>query len=323
MPDDTTKSPMKILIHAIHYPVASARYAADAFKRLGHEVRHVGQETGRQIWGMDVDQKYVWHQGLPEDDWTPDLAILMDTAYQWHYPNENVPTIVWSVDNHVRDLRQPGISHYFLAHRGVSVMEWITSGRQIGDISGLVQFREAIGRPDMTWLPCAYDPTLFTPSPIPYAEREFDVAMIGVMYPARQRLVNELRTAGLKVLAGTGLIYDEYVTAYHNARISLCVSATGDVAQRVFETAAMGCAVVSDDCADFKRLEARGIWQFEDDRDAVALVMKVLDNPTFAQSYIEASLEWVKNETWDNRAQVIIDWLQKRQAGEAFYATAE
>lgn len=309
---------MKILIHAIHYPVSSARYAVDAFRRIGHDVRHVGQETGREIWGITVAEKYIWKQEPPEDGWTPDLAILMDTAYQWHYPDDNVPTIVWSVDNHVRDLRQPGISHYFLAHRGVSMMAW-EGDIQLGSAPPIT-----VPRADMTWLPCAYDPTIFTPSPIPYAEREYDVCMIGVMYPQRWTLVNALKAAGLKVYAGTGLLFQDFRDAYWNSRISLCVSANGDVAQRVFETAAMGCLIVSDPCADFERLKPTGI-KICAPIETIGVVQDLIRSPAYAQDFIEASMAWVRPHTWDARAQTIIDWYEKHtdkslgagQAGEA------
>jgi len=33
---------MNVLVVAIHYPVCSARYAVDALRRLGHEVRSAG-----------------------------------------------------------------------------------------------------------------------------------------------------------------------------------------------------------------------------------------------------------------------------------------
>ncbi len=305
---------MKILVHCIHYPVASGRYAVDAFKRLGHDVRHVGIETGNNIWGIQVDPKYAWAQEPPEDGWQPDIAILMDTAYQWHYPDANVPTVVWSVDNHVRDLRQPGIAHYFLAHRGVSVMDWVNPY-----IPNKYMHH---WRDDMTWLPCAYDPVHFTPSPIPYAEREYDVALVGVVYPQRHSIIRELQAAGLKVFWGTGLLFEDYRDAYHNSRISLCVSAAGDVAQRVFETAAMGCAVVSDHCPDLTRLDSKGVWVV-DPQHMVGEIQVLLEDTEGIQRLIARSLEWVRPHTWDNRAQVIVNWLEKQQAGEVFYATAE
>ena len=52
---------MNILIVCIHYPVASGRYLLEAFKRLGHDARSVGPMTGTAIWGMEIDERYVWH----------------------------------------------------------------------------------------------------------------------------------------------------------------------------------------------------------------------------------------------------------------------
>jgi len=286
---------LRILIHAVHYPICSARYAAAAFTRLGHDVRHVGLDTGgsgRNIWGLALPEKYIWSQNPPEDGWTPDLCILMDTAYQWHYPDANVPTIVWSVDNHVRHLRQPGISQYFLAH-----------------FHGPTQ---PVLHTDESWLPCAYDPVWHVPSPIPFEAREYDIAMIGVMYPQRVQLVESLRSAGLKVMAGTGLVYDQYVAAYHNARISLCVSAAGDVAQRVFETAAMGCVVMSDNCADFPLLQPSGIWIY-DPATLVDEAQSILAQPRAAIANIQAAQNWVRPHTWDARAQLLLDTMAERE----------
>lgn len=308
---------MKILIVANHYAVCSARYAADAFTRLGHDVRHVGPERGHHIWGLTLPARYTWEPdgsafaGLyAGGDMTPDLVIAMDSDpvvldYAARRADDGGElTVVWGVDSHVRDYRRPHFAHYFLAHKRVSVMEWITP-RQSGPNA------------DMTHLPCAYDPTVFTPSPIPWAEREYDVAMIGVMYPQRWRVVNDLKAAGLKVLAGTGLVYENMAAAYHNSRISLCLSAAGDVAQRVFETAACGTIVLSDNCPDFQSLQPTGFWIYEDGANLVDAVRQILAQPAEAERNIEASLEWVRDHTWDARAQVIVDWVEKNVARKA------
>jgi hypothetical protein len=276
---------VNLLLHYIHYPVSSGRYMTEAFRRLGHTVYHIGQETGRNIWGLEVPQKYVWSQEPPPDGWQPDLCILMDTAYQWHH--ETIPTVIYTVDNHVRNVRQEGIRHYFLGHRNVSVMAW---------------------NEDCTHVPCAYDPHWFTPSPIPWNEREYDVCMIGVMYPQRWQLVNALRAAGLKVLAGTGLIYDAYRDAYHNSRISLCQSINGDVAQRVFETAMLGCVVMSDDCPDYQILHPQGLWLIDEGVSIVEQVQSILADPVSAQAQIALSQAWATPHTWGARAQTIVDW---------------
>src|SRR5690606_8765019 len=282
---------LNLLLHYIHYPVSSGRYMTEAFRRLGHTAYHIGQETGRSIWGMEVPQEYVWCQDAPPDEWLPDLCILMDTAYQWHH--ETVPTIVYTVDNHVRNVRQDGIAHYFLGHKIVSIMSYT-------DVC--------------TWLPCGYDRTLFRASPIPYQVRQYDVLCLGVVYPQRYALIQQLIDAGLKVIWGCGLVFDGYATAYHNSRISLCQSINGDVAQRVFETSAMGCVVMSDKCPDFDILQPQGIWLIEPDVSIVEQVRSILADPNVAQEHIEQSMEWAKPHTWNARAQVIIDWWEANHA---------
>jgi hypothetical protein len=279
---------MKIGIACIHWPVASGRYAADAFKRLGCDVRTFGYSSGTVIWGTTVDDRYVWKPNgdltTSWDDWKPDIMILMDSAWAYHHPvYADTPHIVWGVDNHVKDYRQPGVVRYFLGHRAVSLMP--------------------MDAPDTEWLPCGYDPQWFSPSPIPWAERKWDVAMIGVMYPRRMELVQALGDAGLNVVAGTGPIYEQYRDIYWDTRISLCVSAAGDVAQRVFETAAMGCYILSDPLPDLIELE-------------LGVSVEIFTTPEEAVKKAKGILKSVKNHevfnfsehSWDARARRIMDW---------------
>lgn len=304
---------MRILVIANHWAVSSARYATAAFERLGHEVRHVGPAHGRRIWGLDLPPGSEWKVNPPPDMQWEDMTIVMDTdpAMLEFGHNGNSPRVVWTVDNHVRDVRRPWFDHYFCAHRNVSVMAWPDFFLGENGVAMAVAVPE-----DMTHVPCCYDPTMHTPSPIAYEDRAYDVAMIGVMYPQRWALVKELRAAGLKVLAGTGLVGTSYRDAYHNARISLCMSSNGDVAQRVFETAAMGCLVISDDCPDFKLLNTWGIQTFSQGSNVVNLVKSYLADPDNAHRMIENARKWVKPHTWDARAQVIVDWYQKEHGVE-------
>ena len=241
---------MKILIAAVHWPVASGRYMRDAFRRLGVDVRTAGPLVGdgTEIWGIRVHPKHIWYPDYEVQpggllyippSWKPDLVLQMDTHMEYiggWYPR--AVNAIYSVDNHVRDLTTLGTDFdwYFMAHHDGPVMPVDENN------------------PKHVWLPCAYDPLMCTPSPIPMAQRTYDVAMVGVNYAARDEIVKALRAAGLSVFAGMGLLYDDYAAIYHDARISLCVSAAGDVAMRIFETAAMGCAILSGPCTDFSRL---------------------------------------------------------------------
>ena len=318
------ETPLNILVVANHYCVASARYATDAFKRLGHSVRHVGPAMGRNIWGLTLPEQYVWEPDAADlfmhewRDW-PELVLVMDSdtaildSGSWNKLYD-CPVVIWGVDNHVRDYRRLHFDHYFLAHHGASVMQWSDTWSRLGNHATWVGKQYA----DMTHLPCCYDPTIFTPSTIPWAERAYDVAMIGVMYEQRQQAVQALRAAGLKVLAGTGLVYENMAAAYQNARISLCLSSNGDVGQRVFESAACGCVVISDECADFALLKPKGVIRVVEGEvtDAVRLLldgtMRWDGTDETPETLIEKSLAWVKPHTWDARAQVIIDWVEAR-----------
>ena len=291
---------MNILIVANHYPVCSARYAADAFKRLGHDVRHIGPDMGREIWGLTLPAEYAWKPDHHLAEYSelsrinPDLTIVMDSdpaILDWagKAPYFAPPNIVWGVDNHVRRYERECFDHYFLAHKGVSIQPYDDK---------------------TTHLPCAYDPAWFTPSPIPFAEREYDVCCLGVMYPKRVELVDAMKAAGLKVIAGAGLVYSAYRDIHHNSRIALCSSAAGDVAQRVFESAAMGSVVLTDECADFKLLQPDGLAYYTSVQGAVDMATRLIHESEFAQICIERSRAWVMGHSWDARADVIVKWWE-------------
>lgn len=317
---------MNILIVANHYAVCSARYAAAAFERLGHTVKHIGPAMGRNIWGLTLPPEYMWEPDVEIADsrdtanWQqgkPELIIVMDSdpaILDAQFINVDVPVIIWGVDNHVRDYRRPYFDHYFLAHRNVSVMNWNTRIANRPVTAGFPIYEGDVQPSGMTHVPCCYDPALHTPSPIPFEEREFDVCMIGYMYPSRWAAVQALRDAGFKVLAGTGLVYESYAQAYQNARISLCLSSNGDVAQRVFETARMGCVVMSDNCADYPILKPDGIWLLDDltPETVVQAVRDVLHEPEHAQAMIARSMAWAEPHTWDARAAEIVRWYERR-----------
>jgi hypothetical protein len=284
---------VNILILANHYPVASGRYVRDALRRLGHTVYTDGPAMGTRVWGLTLP---------PWTEWTPEpppasvervnLCIVMDSdpaildyaeRERRSYGGETYirKMIVWGVDNHVRDYRR-GFDHYYLAHLHPSIMPWL---------------------PDMTHVPCGYDPVLFTPSPIPFAERRYDVAILGVMYPDRLRAVDELRGSGLKVIAGCGLVGESYVQAHHDSRVALCLPATNDVAMRVMECAAMGNLVMTPWLPDFQKLRPRGLYLV---RAGVPLADQVRDAMTQAEHIPEAQA-WAANYTWDKLALQVLE----------------
>ena len=308
---------MRVLVVANHYAVASGRYAADALKRLGHEVRTDGPAKGRDIWGMQVDERHIWTPQPPEEGWKADLCIVMDSDPAIlddlkRYPTVKkiqAPVVVWGVDNHVRNYERPWFDHYFLAHRHITQQPFTDT---------------------TTWLPCTTDLTRFPPSVIPWKDRQFDVAMIGVMYERRARLVEKLRQAGLKVLAQTGMVYEQYRAAYQNSRISLCVSANGDLAQRVFETGGMACTVLTDPVADLvhqdtnEALKLAGFGVYWSDEECVAKALEYIhvEAATATAGALMMAARCMKH-TWDERAKVVLAWAEGKVSSEFQVPSAE
>jgi hypothetical protein len=279
---------VNILILANHFPIASGRYVRDALRRLGHTVYTDGPAMGTNVWGLTLPPWTEWTPEPPEwsEKFDIELVIVMDsdpailTLAVSRY--DNAPMVVWGVDNHVRDYRRKWIKHYYLGHLHPSIMPWL---------------------PDMTHVPCGYDPVLFTPSPIPFAERRYDVAILGVMYPDRLRAVDELRGHGLKVIAGCGLVGESYVQAHHDSRVALCLPATNDVAMRVMECAAMGNMVMTPWLPDFQKLRPRGLYIV---RAGVPLADQVRDAMTQAEHIPEAQA-WAANYQWDKLALQVLE----------------
>lgn len=316
---------MKILLVYYHFEVCGGRYYLDAFKRLGHDVRHIGHQMSvKDAWGLDtpIAEKYAHvpdseYRNQSWIDWEPDLILVCDSMFAGeHYRHnyyEDVPHAVIAIDNHVRDY-DGDWAHQFLAHYHGPT------------------YPVDPARKDHSWLPCASDP-MFTPSPIPWNERAYDVACVGVMYPRRVEVVNALREAGLSVFTATGLLYEEYRDAYWNARISLCVSAAGDVAQRIFETGRMGCAILTDPLLDIAdpetcaALKLNGRLEYTNPESAVAIAREMLGGlgdrfiiggaleaqPTISLGQQAAAIitQSCKPHTWDARAQVIVDWFER------------
>lgn len=303
----------KVLIAAIHWPVASGRYMSSAFRRIGCDVKTVGPEAYDNIWGMRVNPKYIWKPdiGVGTDildariqyvlamlhGWQPDLIVTMDSAFdvigeRSEFP---CPKVLYGVDNHVRDYARNRYSWFdkmFLAHHDGPALK--VAGEKAG----------------MLWLPCAYDDLAFTPSPIPMAEREYDVALIGFPYARRNAIVEAMLKAGLRVRYELGPLYEAFAAAYHDARISLCVSAHEDLAQRIFETSALGCTLLTDSLPDLRRLgavEGKHYVEYSDTADAVNKALDLLKYPARLQDIASAGQAFFAPHTWTKRAYTILE----------------
>lgn len=280
---------VKVLVSAIHYPVASGRYILEALRNIGVEAYSDGPSTGNVVWGTSYPRADPWLPDVPED-FHPDLVIvadsdnlILDSSRQF---KEHCPIVVYGVDNHVRYYRRPWIEHYYVGHYAPSIHKYAE---------------------DTTWLPCATS-TSYKRSAIPWGERKFDVALVGMPYPHRVRAIEALQRENITVFAAVGLFADDFALAYHNARIALSISAKGDLAQRVFETAALGNVVLSDDVEDLKKIGRGPVFTFSDERDMVEKAKSLLEMSTeTAEDHIGHSVAWASAHTWEERVKRILE----------------
>lgn len=297
---------MRIVISAVHYPISAARYLATAFKRLGHEVITVGVAAGGWLpWAPDVDfSQLAWtpDQALSADNesrifdyseiahYQPDILIQCD-ARQF-IDNVTVPNVCWAVDNHVAQYDEVPFDLFFGAH------SWGWHSK----------------RDNFEWLPCAYDPQEHYQ--IKGVEKQFDAAMVAVMYPNRQQLLNALAPYG-RILAAQGFLGEAFNQAYNAARIALIQSSCGDVAMRVFENAAQGCLLFLD--RGERDLQRLGLEEFEhyigygDYDEAVEQFKFIKARPHLLERIADKAQRKLAPHTYEARAQTILE--AARQGG--------
>ena len=274
---------MNILITCIHYPIASGRYMARAFRRLGHDVRTAGATTEREIWGLSVDEKWIWRPDFSEE-FEPDLIVHADSAYPGYRPETlRGPLVLWGMDNHVRDYAGADYDAMFFAH------SW---GARMTE-------------PNAYWLPPGYDPEAHTDLG---GERDIDVLMIGSPYRERVEILNAMAASGLKVAGGLGPLFDEYNALYNRARIALVQSGHGDLTTRFFENMAQGCCVLADTAPDIDRLgfiAGTDFWPYASAQEAVEAAHALLEDDRW-RALAAAGKEKVAPHTWDARTERLL-----------------
>lgn len=290
----------KILMSFHHYPISTGRYVSAALRRLGHDVRTVGEPIGTNTgWGdRHCREDQVHHPdhadaGHVFEGWQPDFVLKTDpfTPKDWRHPAYDVPHYMYNTCNAVTNLDHPAHDHMFIAHYHSRTCPYQDNGRY-------------------TWLPNAYDPVYHTPSSIPWSERKYDVVFVGAYYRDRKAVVEALGGAGLTCYVGRGPILHDYTAIYHNARFAV-VSSThmpNGASMRFFENARHGSLVLSGPCADKHLFDppVDGFLWYESTAHAVEMAKYYLSQPAQAEAVIRLSVAWAAPHTWDARAAAIV-----------------
>ena len=229
---------IRVVFSTIFYPVAIGKYFEQALRRRDDvELLSVGPYTGTYIpWkrGMHIDEKYCQPPDIPlsqnlignvavspaiverQLSWEPDLWINADAGFAFSKPA--CPYAVIATDPHVLQYGFQRIQ----ASRFYNMQKVYSTGAD-------------------SYLPYCADPVWHSPLDM---EIEYDVCLIGLQYENRTRLVNRLRSKGLKVFYDTGQCYREYQELYAKSRIALSWSSKQDLIARVFEGMLMNVPTV-------------------------------------------------------------------------------
>lgn len=290
---------MHVVVSAIWYPVAIARYILDALRRVdGLEITTVGIKTGTYIpWhgGMRLPESYVYNPDieigkigtrmvpiryvenlLPKP---PDVWIQVDAAFYLHGKPTHGKNIIIGTDPHVINYDAQRI---FADDFYCMQSPYIKNGDK--------------------YLPYAYDPVWHRP--VEKTEPIYDVAMVGMMYRKRIRFIQML---GVKrFFAECGLAYDDARAVYSSAIVSFNYSSKLDLTARVFELAAMGVPFAANEVPDLKLIFGDTIPTFAGIDDGVKIIRDLLNDESYRAEATRVALDVVQKHTWDARVQQVL-----------------
>lgn len=246
----------RVVLSGLFFPVAILRYFEKALQEHPDvDLTTVGVYTDSWIpWngGMELPEKYARSPDIPlakmmwntrsmnpnflfsnPDLQDIDLWIQCDAGF---FFNERPPAkhvVHIATDPHVLDYKQQrGLSDKFF-----NMQDFYKSP---GDI-----YLPYAGCKSFHYIPEA--------ERIAWEERSFDVAIVGLNYPNRQRLADRLRVNGLSVKHLLGLGMDEYREAHRDARVCVSWSSLNDLIARVFEAGLFGMPLVTNRVPDLDK----------------------------------------------------------------------
>lgn len=299
---------LKIAFTYLAYPVAMARYMLDALcRRDDVEVLVSGPYSSTWIpWksGIFLPAKYTRAPDFPLPSGSP-------MNYGWLAKQLPWQPDVWLEGNAgmATQDRPPGF--YAVIGTDPHVIDY---AKQRAEADVFFCMQTPYQKPGDIWLPYAYDPYWHTPTLVPWADREYDVSLVGLMYQHRTELMQRLTREGKRTFYDTGPAYDEAREIYHRTRIGLNWASRDDTTARVFELMAFGIPAVLNRVTDLGIMFKDGVHfaGFDTQEEAVSNIDYLLENFTAAQQMAERALEAVKPHTWDRRMALVMEEIRAR-----------
>lgn len=295
---------IRVVFSQIFYPMSLGAYFLNALRRRDDvELLTVGPYTGTWIpWnsGMNLPMQYAKPPNLPfpgntstlpidyvekQLPWQPDLWLQVDAGWHLRGKPRHGKNVIIGTDPHCLD---------YDAQRGFADTFYC--------------MQACYSKPGDVYLPYAYDPEWHRPEEQP---RNYDACLLGLHYENRDRLVEELRRRGVKVLYDLGPVFEERRALECQSPISLSWSSRDDLIARVFEGLAMGRLVVTNRVPDLAKFfqEDEHLIAFSSLGEAVEKILYYLRSPEELEEIAKAGREWVKPHTYDDRCQQILEGL--------------
>jgi len=250
---------LNILFLAEWYPANIQRWLAEGFRYIGCNVKLAGTVVTNH-YGITWQEKDLPKviMDVPKHD-PIDLTNVVDTAVKNGFtPDVLILNDWWDFKIEKTENRIPFL---LIEHEG-----WEANLKRIEEFKPTAAFtgqpfgvhaepRKAIYQ-GFTWLPGACLPAIH---PLFDYEREFDFALLAMMYDPRPRICNALQDKGLRIKFGNVGI-DEYAII-HNKSLTTYACSNGQeyIKWRVFEAMSMGCIVLSDKFFLMEQLFTEGV----------------------------------------------------------------
>jgi GT2 family glycosyltransferase len=199
-------------------PDTTGEYCRRALEALGHTVSHFRPGEVHEIPPIY------------------DLYLRVDDDLDYVLPDALHPLAYWAIDTH-RD--------YGCRLERARTAEWVLCAQQ----DGTARLR-ADGLSSAQWLPLACDPTVHRR--IPGVRKQHDICFVGNTFPGdgnRSQLLEWIRTEFPRSFVGQAY-GDDMARIYSASRIVFNCSIRNDVNMRVFEAAACGSLLMTNDLAE-------------------------------------------------------------------------
>lgn len=298
---------IRIALTSIFYPVFMGRYLWEALLENPQiEVWSAGPFTGRWIpWnnGMDLPSEYVLKPNHPTAITNPPMVSypMLERLKPWE------PDLWIEVNAGLTALGKPTSAPLAMVLTDPHVLtDFYRDQKARADFVFTMQ--SPYKQPGEILLPYAYSRRWHTQTLIPFEQRKYDAALLGLQYGNRNALMGALAAKGLKLAYQLGPAYDDAKRIYHDTRIGLNWSSLQDTTARCFELMAFGLPAVMNRVPDLMTMfkDGQDFIGFDTLDQALGAVDDLLLHPDKARQIGENARKAVEFHTWDWRVECLL-----------------